>query len=230
MDYYYINDTKLDSPTAWYHGELARELAEKLLRGSKCNCFLVRESRGLLVLSLIENRRVYHFKIEHNLGWYKLQGSVTHSFNELNELIFYYSIHSLHPDSKITLSVACKKARKNPELSSRTIKSSDSTESYHHTSAMENDLLKYHWYHQSMTELEADMSFMRLQDRDGILVRHSSDNLYLSVKSCGAVSHTLIRCINQTSFSLEGDNKIFRTIPDMVRYYLPFTNERIKTM
>ena len=74
----------------WFHGELTREKAEQALAASGCDCFLIRQSQGALVLSLIQHGELHHIKIEYGPGWYKLEGSSHQTFRELQELISHY--------------------------------------------------------------------------------------------------------------------------------------------
>ena len=74
----------------WFHGELSREKAEQALAASGCDCFLIRQSQGALVLSLIQHGELHHIKIEYRPVGYKLEGNFHHSFSELQELVSYY--------------------------------------------------------------------------------------------------------------------------------------------
>ncbi len=90
----YTKGLLVDSDKEWYHGELTREQAEKTLRDNGSDCFLIRESKGSLVLSLINNGRIQHIKITNKLGWYSLDG-FAENFEELNELVDYVSTHMI---------------------------------------------------------------------------------------------------------------------------------------
>jgi hypothetical protein len=70
----------------WYHGELTREEAEQELKASGCDCYLVRQKQGVLVLSLINGRNLTHFRV-HEQDGYKLKGSRT--FRALDDLLGY---------------------------------------------------------------------------------------------------------------------------------------------
>ena len=75
----------------WYHGELTRVEAEQALADSGCDCFLIREDEGGLVLSLTYHGQVNHVAIKYGPGWYGLEGdSVQHRFTELDDLVSYY--------------------------------------------------------------------------------------------------------------------------------------------
>ena len=92
----YTKGLHVNSNKEWYHGELTREQAEKTLRDNGSDCFLIRESKGSLVLSLIKQGETLHYKITHQLGWYTLSGS-SQQFKKLNELVDYISTHSIKP-------------------------------------------------------------------------------------------------------------------------------------
>ena len=80
-----------DSDKDWYHGELTRDQAEESLRASGSNCFLIRESKGSLVLSLLLHGQIHHLKIKHGPRWYSLEGrSSIERFSDLNELVSYH--------------------------------------------------------------------------------------------------------------------------------------------
>ncbi len=76
----------VDSDKEWYHGELTREQAEMTLRENGSDCFLVRESKGYLVLSVINHGETRHVRIPHQPGWYSIDGWPK-KFKELNELV-----------------------------------------------------------------------------------------------------------------------------------------------
>ena len=95
----------------WYHGELSRVEAEQALTASKCNCFLVRESEGAPILSLIHHGQLHHLNIKYGPGWYELEiGFARYSFTELEELVDYYTSNDIGK-LKIQLGAACQKDR-----------------------------------------------------------------------------------------------------------------------
>ncbi len=101
----------MDSDKEWYHGELTREQAEMTLRDNGSDCFLIRESKGSLVLSLINHGEKHHVKIAYQLGWYSIDG-LSKKFKELNELVEYISTHNISPNPNsraIFLGEICKK-------------------------------------------------------------------------------------------------------------------------
>lgn len=79
----------------WYHGELTRDEAEESLKASGCNCFLIRQSQGVLVLSLIHNGLFLHITIKCGPDWYELEsGTAQYCFSELEEMVTYYCSHN----------------------------------------------------------------------------------------------------------------------------------------
>ncbi len=87
---------QVDSDKEWYHGELTREQAEMTLRDNGSDCFLIRESKGSLVLPLINYVEAQHYKITHQLGWYSFTGW-SKKFKEMSELVEYISTHDITP-------------------------------------------------------------------------------------------------------------------------------------
>ena len=94
----------------WFHGELTREKAEQALAASGCDCFLIRQSQGALVLSLIQHGELHHIKIEYRPGGYELEdGSAQCRFLELEDLVSYYSAYAIGRDLNIRLTKACER-------------------------------------------------------------------------------------------------------------------------
>ncbi len=110
----YTKGLPVDSEKEWYHGELTRKQAEKTLRDNGSDCFLIRESKGSLVLSLINHGETQHYKIINQLGWYSLIGWSS-KFEELNELVEYISTHDITPDpnSQATFQICKKRMTRN---------------------------------------------------------------------------------------------------------------------
>ena len=96
----------------WYHGELTRVEAEQALRASGHDCFLIRESRGL-VLSFINSGRTHHIKFAYGPGYYKLKiDSEQEKFAEIEDLVSYYRSHYIsdsHDSLKVKLGNVCMK-------------------------------------------------------------------------------------------------------------------------
>ena len=99
-----------NSDEDWYRGELTRDEAEQALAASDCDCFLIRESEGGLVLSLTHHGQVHHVAIKYGPDWYELEGgSAQDRFTELDDLVSYYHRKHIRGDLKITLGLACGK-------------------------------------------------------------------------------------------------------------------------
>ena len=100
----------MGSDKEWYHGELIRDEAEQALKASGCDCFLIRHSQGVLVLSLTHDGEFHHITINYGPGWYELEhGSAQYSFTELEDLVTYYRGYPISPDLAFTLGQASEK-------------------------------------------------------------------------------------------------------------------------
>ena len=96
------------SDKEWYHGEQTRDEAEGALKETGCDCFLIRQCQGVLVLSLIHDGGFYHITVKYGPGWYELEnGSAQYSFTELEELVTHYLSYHISPDLAFTLGQAC---------------------------------------------------------------------------------------------------------------------------
>jgi hypothetical protein len=94
----------------WYHGDLSEEEAEAVLKTSGCDCFLIRQSCDILVLSLIHGGEFHHITILYGPGWYELEnGTAQYSFPELEELVDYYCSYPITLDSDMKLGQTCEK-------------------------------------------------------------------------------------------------------------------------
>ena len=91
----------------WYHGKLTRVEAEQALAACGCDCFLIRESKGTHVLSLIQNDNFIHMKIAYGPGWCKLHGS-ERAFIGIQELVSYYQQNPVYDDI-FAIGTACVK-------------------------------------------------------------------------------------------------------------------------
>lgn len=108
----YTKGSLLGSDKEWYYGELSRFEAEQTLTNSGYDCFLIREGKGSLVLSLIHHGQVYHINIMYGPGWYKLESdSGQCNFTELDELITHYHSESIGNNLNITLGLVCEASR-----------------------------------------------------------------------------------------------------------------------
>ena len=94
----------------WFHGELTRVEAEQALSSSNCDCFLIRESEGGLVLSLTHHGKVHHVAIKYGPGWYELEGdSAQRRFTELDDLVLYYHASTISENLQATLGKSCQR-------------------------------------------------------------------------------------------------------------------------
>ena len=105
----YTRGFLVESDKEWYHGELSRDEAEQALKKSGCNCFLIRHSQEVLVLSLVQNGSTTHIQIKYGPGWYKLEGS-TQTFSELHEVTRHYQNSRINDDLD-KLGLPCKKMK-----------------------------------------------------------------------------------------------------------------------
>lgn len=192
----------------WCCGELSRKEAEEKLRtcGGSSSCFLVRESRESLVLSVMHSGDFHHTVIKYGPGWYKLQGSEA-SFRELNELISHYQKnHITYGNKEVTLGTSYKK---DVPFSNTTV-----TTSPH----LKGVLADHGWYQEDITEEEAEL-LLRRNNCNCFLVRHSADNLLiLSKKTAGLISHLIIT-ESPEGYCLEGKKQLFKNMPEMIQYY-----------
>jgi hypothetical protein len=103
------------SKEEWYHGEESRTVAEQALKTIKYDCFLVRQSRQRLVLSIKNESQIYHIKIEYGPdrdgGWYSLYGCSHNTFRSVPDLVSHYRRTPISTDSSIMLGLACPMAR-----------------------------------------------------------------------------------------------------------------------
>ncbi len=70
-----------------------------------------------------------------------------------------------------------------------------------------------------MSEEEADIAIRGIGNR--FLVRQSSNDLFLTSKRRGWIYHHLIKYSTE-GYCLEGKEKMFKTIPEMILHYLTF--------
>ncbi len=107
----------------WYHGELSRVKAEQALAGSVRDCFLVRVSKGSLVLSLAAQEvgnSFLHIKIKYSPSGYSLQGMPQEKFEELQDLVAFYSREAISNNPEIMLGKACERTKESAEANSTT--------------------------------------------------------------------------------------------------------------
>lgn len=105
----YARGCIFSSDKDWYHGELTRDEAEQALTALGYDCFLVRESRGALVLSLVHHVQMCHIIIEYDQSGYRLLGALLEPFEELQDLITWYRTNPISDDPPIILGLSCMK-------------------------------------------------------------------------------------------------------------------------
>ena len=94
----------------WYHGELTRVEAEQALAASDCDCFLIRECEGGLVLSLTHHGKVHHVAVKYGPSWYELEGgSAQDRFTKLGDLVSYYHANTISESLQAKLGQSCQK-------------------------------------------------------------------------------------------------------------------------
>ena len=100
----------MGSDKEWYYGELTRDEAERALKTSGRDCFLIRQSQGVFITSLTHDGEFHHITIKYGRGWYELEnGSAPYSFTELEELVDYYCKYPISYDLSVTLGPVCEK-------------------------------------------------------------------------------------------------------------------------
>ena len=180
---HYAKGSLLESDQDWYHGQLTRAEAEQSLRGFGCDCFLIRESKGALVLSLACSGKFCHIKIYYGPGWYKLDlDSESKSFIELEKLLTYYRNHPVSDKINVKLGEVCKKKCTTTQLG---IDSSV----YARACPSVSDKA---WYHGELTKIEAEQALVA-SGNDCFLIRESGKSLVLSLIHHGQVHHVNIQ-------------------------------------
>ena len=224
----YAKGSVSDCHKDWFHGELTRDEAIYALKQSGEDCFLVRESKKTLVLSLSYRGQICHIKIKYGPGWYKLDGA-RDSFKELQDLVNHYSDNTvkLGGKSKGTLEVACKKVSppsttipgQKHDIASITLLNyiviepePDVTDSTPDITA-EKD-----WFHGEMTEIKAEQ-ILAAFDSDCFLIRKTKGALFLSIMHEGQFHHIKIK-YRHGWYELEsGSAKYFNKLDDLIAYY-----------
>ena len=80
---------------------MSREKSEDQLSGDLVGSFLVRTSRGQMVLSLKDAGRVKHIKLEEKNG--QISGDSKVFFDDVQELIDYYKINPIPGTNNVHL-------------------------------------------------------------------------------------------------------------------------------
>ena len=183
----YAKGSFFDSDQDWYHGQLTRAEAEQALRAAGHDCFLIRESKGALVLSLVDKGRFCHLKIEYGTGWYKLdlqQPPV--KFTGMNQMLSYYQSQIISDKLKVTLGEVCKKGSitsiQEPKIPG------DSDIYAKATPSVRNEA----WYHGDVSRVEAEQ-VLAASGNNCFLIRESGKSLVLSLIHHGQVHHVNIQ-------------------------------------
>ena len=183
----YAKGSLLGSDKDWYHGQLTRVEAEQALKVSGNDCFLVRESKGALVISLTHKRVFFHVKIHYEPQQYKLDlETVNKSFPELDDLLSYYQSNAISERSKVTLGEVCVKS--NTVLQEQPLGNEISTV-YDRGSLLGSDK---DWYHGQLTRVEAEQA-LTASGCDCFLIREDGRALVLSLIHHGQVHHVNIK-------------------------------------
>ena len=82
------------------------------------------------------------------------------------------------------------------------------------------DLMKYDWYHGSISEEQAEGVLAR-SPNNAFLVRDSHKNLMLSKRINGWPSHDIIHR-SPLGYHLEGKEEMFKSVPEMIAHYQQF--------
>ncbi len=107
----------------------------------------------------------------------------------------------------------------------------------HHYDYISNDiyskgepegLAKYKWYHGKITRDQADAA-LSIGTGHRFFVWHSSDELTLSRSHHGLRTHTVIQH-SPKGYQLEGESKLFGTIPEMITHYQQSLGKPVETV
>ena len=82
------------------------------------------------------------------------------------------------------------------------------------------DLMKYNWYHGNISEEQAEVA-ISYGESNTFFVRHTENKLILSYKIRGWKSHDIIHR-SPKGYHLEGKEKVFKTVPEMIDHYKQF--------
>ena len=96
----------------------------------------------------------------------------------------------------------------------------------HYNKGTPAELNKYHWFYGNITEEQAKAE-LGLGNSNAFLVRYTSDTLILS----WGLQHTTIHC-NPGGYCLEGRDRHFWSIPEMIGYYqyYPIEEKRLQVL
>ena len=82
------------------------------------------------------------------------------------------------------------------------------------------DLMKYNWYHGNISEEQTEIA-LNYGSSNIFFVRHSGNKLILFYRISGWRSHDIIHR-SPEGYRLEGTEKVFRSVPDMIEHYKKF--------
>ena len=85
------------------------------------------------------------------------------------------------------------------------------------------DLKKYHWFYGNITE-EQTKAELNIGIGNIFLVQHNSDHLIISFRIRGWDQHTAVH-YSPEGYCLEGKDKHFRSIPEMIAHYQKYPIE-----
>jgi SH2 domain-containing protein 4A len=76
----------------WFHGPIARDVSEAMLKGQPVGAFLIRISTRIwgYTISFVDNDRPKHFLIDAAEGQYSVFGAQTRSHKDLNSLVQFH--------------------------------------------------------------------------------------------------------------------------------------------
>ena len=80
------------------------------------------------------------------------------------------------------------------------------------------ELMRYDWYHGSVSEERAEIALGCVKKLNTFLVRHSENKLILSHKTLGWMAHDIIHR-SPEGYHLAGTKEMFKTVPDMIEHY-----------
>ncbi len=90
----------------WYHGNMTKEKAERVMSEGDHNIFLVRHSSSDLFLSSKRRGTVHHHLIKYNTEGYHLEEKEI-IFKTLPEMITHYLFSPVDSDSDEVLGMGC---------------------------------------------------------------------------------------------------------------------------
>ena len=80
------------------------------------------------------------------------------------------------------------------------------------------DLTEYQWYHENITQEEAEEALKSQGSGNMFLVRKSNERLVLSKRVNGWVTHNLIHC-SLNGYQLSKKDRLFESVPELIKHY-----------